>query len=330
MHLKPVSLVSTLMLVLALLVFMPFGDAQAAFPDKPITFIVPHGAGGGTDGLARALASRLEKILGVSVVVKNEPGSGGRKGTISLFKSTPDGYTIGLPHFAALMNDKVISGRKVPIDFKKFAVLIRADTTVFYIHVSKKSPYKSVADLKAAGKPIRFGASGVGSPSSLGPTALGAAAGFEVKFVTGHKNLAEAALSVARGDVDAAAGSYTHFRGVINDVRPIVYLSDEKPHHLPTVPTVVDAGYPKLAAMGVPWVVAAPPGTPEDRQAVLRKALTQITTSDEYKKWAQDKGYNPSSQGPAEFWKSLDEMEQVYLDIKPLVDKLKKMYPKKK
>ncbi|MBW2066965.1 MAG: hypothetical protein JRJ03_18815 [Deltaproteobacteria bacterium] len=67
-----------------LLMFLPAEQwAEAAYPEKPITFIVPFGAGGGFDGMARALAPRLEKELGVPFPVKNEKGSGGRRGSIT-------------------------------------------------------------------------------------------------------------------------------------------------------------------------------------------------------------------------------------------------------
>lgn len=306
----------------ALIFCMPFvAHTEAAYPEKPITMIVVNSAGGGVDGLNRAIASRLEKILGVPMVVKNETGSGGRKGSISLFKSTPDGYTIGMPHFAAFLYDKVLAGRELPIDYEKFEVLMRADTTEFFILVNKNSPYKSIQDFKMAGKPIKFAGSGVGNPSWLQPTALASVVGFKIGFVTGHKNLREGALALARGDVDASTGSFTHFRGVLDDVRPLLYISGRKSNNLPKVQNIVEAGYPKLANLGVPWVFAAPPGTPKDKLKVLRTALTKVATSDEFLTWARSRGYNPSSQGPEEFWKSFAGMEQVYIGMKPFMKK---------
>ena len=224
-----------------------------------------------------------------------------------------------MPHFAALLYDEVLGDTKPPIDYKKFTVLMRADTTIFFIHVNKKSPFKTIQDFKTAGKPIRFASSGVGTPSWLQPAALSAYMGFRPVFVTGHKSLAEAALAVARGDLDAATGSYTHFQGVLEDVRPLVYMSDQRSHLLPEVPTIVEAGYPKLASMGVPWVFAAPPGTPAANMNILRTAMTKITASEEFVTWAKKQGYNPSSQGPDAFWKSFADMEEVYKSIKPLM-----------
>ena len=293
-------------------------QAQAAFPEKPISFIVPFGAGGGTDGMARALSPRLEKELGVPVPIKNEGGSGGRKGTITLYKSQPDGYTIGFAHFATLLFDEAIRKKKNPIDYWKFAAILKVDHALFFINVSKKSPFKTINDLKTAGRPIKFGATGVGSPSWLVPTALGKEVGFPVSFVSGQKNLAAAALSVARGDVDASTGTFTHIRGVIDDLRPLVLVADERDHNLPDVPTIKEAGYGKLAALDVPWVVVAPPGTPEDRLETIRAALRKILKQKEFLDWAKGTGYSPVLEEPDVFWKSFRDRKALYesLDIK--------------
>jgi tripartite-type tricarboxylate transporter receptor subunit TctC len=291
-------------------------NGAAAFPDKPISFIVPFGAGGGTDGMARALAPRLEKELGVPVAVKNERGSGGRRGSITLYKSKPDGYSIGFAHFATLLYDETLGKKKNPIDYKKYAVILKVDHALFFIHVSKKSPFKSIKDFKTAGRPIKFAATGVGSPSYLIPKALHMAVDFPASFVTGQKNLAAAALSVARGDVDAATGTLTHFRGVMDDVRPLVYISEERSVKLPDVPTIKEEGYGKLASFDVPWIVTAPPGTPEDRLEVFRKALRKIGKSQEFLDWAVNAGYSPVLQEPADIWKSLQARKELYESLK--------------
>jgi len=77
----------------------------APYPEKAINFIVPFGAGGSYDTLARKLAERWEREFKVPVVVKSQPGSGGRRGGIAIYKSKPDGYTIGWTHFVPFLSD---------------------------------------------------------------------------------------------------------------------------------------------------------------------------------------------------------------------------------
>lgn len=292
------------------------GEAIGAYPEKAITFMVPLGAGGGTDGMVRAIAARLEKVIGVPVVVKNEPGSGGRKGSITLYKTKPDGYTIGLAHFATLIYDETLGNKKNPIDYRKFEAILKVDQALFFINVSKKSPFNSIEDLKKAGRPIKFGATGVGSPSYLFPKATQKAVGFEASFVTGQKNLVAASLAVARGDIDASVGTYTHIQSILDDVRPIVYISAERSRKLPDVPTIKEAGYGKLAALAVPWVIVAPPGTPKDRLDTIRAALRQVVENEEWIDWAANAGYTPVSIGPEETWQSLDELKALYEGLK--------------
>ncbi|PKN30880.1 MAG: hypothetical protein CVU64_01435 [Deltaproteobacteria bacterium HGW-Deltaproteobacteria-21] len=311
-------------LFVAVGVFMLFnGRAQAAYPEKPITLMVPFEAGGGVDGFARALASRMEKDLGVPVVVSNEKGSGGRRGSIALFKSAPDGYTIGFPHIATLIYDDTLGETKSPVDYSKYAVILRVDTATFFMYVDKKQPFKSVKDMKSAGQALKFASTGIGTPSWLIPSAVGSAAGFRTSFVSGHKNLAEAALAVARGDVVGGTGSYTHFRGVIDDVRPLVYMSDKKSYHLPDVPTIADLGFGKLSTLGVPWVIVGPPGTPEDKLEKLRGVLRKIIQQDEFKKWGLENGYEPDIMPPDVFWKKMGELKEVYLGLKPQMQEKK-------
>lgn len=286
--------------------------ARAAFPDKAITFIVPMGAGGGTDGYIRAIASRLEKVLGVPVAVRNEKGSGGRKGSIVLYKSKPDGYTIGLAHFATLIYDATLGKRKSPIDYTKFAPILKVDHALFFISVSKKSPFKSIEDFKKAGRPIKFGATGVGSPSYLFPKAVQKAVGFKASFVTGQKNLVASALAVARGDIDASVGTYTHIRGILDDLRPIVYIAEKRSAILPDVPTIAEAGYPDLASLDVPWIIVAPPGTPDDRLTVLRDAIKKVVEKKEFVDWAEGAGYSPIADGPDKIWKGLKTLRGLY------------------
>jgi tripartite-type tricarboxylate transporter receptor subunit TctC len=85
---------------------------------------------------------------------------------------------------------------------------------------------------------------------------------------------------------------------------------------LPDVPTIKEAGYPDLAALAVPWIIVAPPGTPEDRLGVIRTALRKVVESKEFIDWATDAGYTPGSDGPDEIWKSLDELKALYEGLK--------------
>ena len=97
----------------------------ADFPSKPVTFIVPFGVGGNFDTLARKLGERWEKELGQPIVVKSLPGSGGRRGSLQIYRAKPDGYTIGFAHFVPFLADEHLMGKDPALDLRKFEMIYK-------------------------------------------------------------------------------------------------------------------------------------------------------------------------------------------------------------
>lgn len=295
--------------------------ATAAYPEKPITFIVPFGAGSSFSALARKLAQRWEKELKVSVVVKPLPGSGGRRGGIRIYKSKADGYTIGWTHFVPFLSDIYLRGKKPSIDIKKVAIIYQISRSQFYMFVNKKSPYKSLEDLKKVTSPLKFASTGIGAITWVQATALGATMGFPVKFVLGYKKLADGALAVAKGDAVAGVGGAVHFRGVQDDLRPLMFFGPERDRFFPNVVSAGELGYAQLTNLGAPRVITAPPGTAESRLKVLRAAAIRAVKNEEFVEWATKTGFYMNPQGPEGTWKGLDIQAKVFRDLKPLIDK---------
>ena len=308
-------------LVSGALVLAGVPETPAAYPDKPITIIVPFGAGGAYGRLGRKMGVDLEKKLGVPVVVKNNPGAGGRKGAVVLFKSKPDGYTIGFVHFISFQSNEILRGKKASIDYNKFEIILKLTDAKQFVYVNKKSPIKSLADLKKAGRPIKFATTGVGAVTWVEANALGATLGFPVKFVTGYKNLPKAALAVARGDAEAGAGGYVHVRNVLDDLRMLAFIADKKDPNLPDVPTTTELGYSQLSVLGVPRIMGAPPGTPEDRLQVIRKAMQEIVADAAFQEWALKGGFFLNPEGPDATWKVLKANADIMEGLKPLLKK---------
>src|SRR5436190_7920624 len=151
----------TALAAVAIAAMVGFGPARAAWPERPITLIVPWGAGGGTDATARIIGTLLEKELGQPVTVVNRTGGSGVVGHAAIASSPPDGYTIGMAtveismmHWQGLT--ELNGASYTPIG------LVNADPAG--IEVRADSPYKTVQDLLAAIKanPGKFKASGTG------------------------------------------------------------------------------------------------------------------------------------------------------------------------
>jgi tripartite-type tricarboxylate transporter receptor subunit TctC len=295
--------------------------ARAEYPDKPITFIVPFGAGSSFDALARKLGERWEKELNVSVVVKPLPGSGGRRGSIRVYKSKPDGYTIGWTHFVPFLSDIYLRGKKPTIDIRKVAIVYQISRSQFYMFVNKKSSYMSLADLKKAGRPLKFASTGIGAITWVQANALGATVGFPVSFVLGYKKLADAALAVAKGDAEAGVGGAVHFRGVQDDLRPLMFFGPARDKFFPDVVSAGELGYAKLTNLGAPRVITAPPGTPESRLRVLRAAAIRAVKDKAFVDWATETGYYMNPQDPAGTWKGLDAQAETFRGLKSMVAK---------
>jgi len=290
---------------------------EAAFPEKPIQLIVPFGAGGGFDKLARTLTAPLAKELGVAVAIVNNPGAGGRRGSIKLFKSKPDGYTIGFLHFLPFMGDEIFFNKKPAVDYKKISIIQMVALGKNFIFVPNSSPIKSFEDLKSANRTIKFASTGIGSTAWIYISALSAAAGFNVDFVMGYKSLPKAAMGAARGDAEGGVGGYHQLSGLMKEIRPVIFFHNKRSPHFSNVPTVVERGFPNFAGLSTPYIVSAPPGTPEDRLKIIRAALAKAVKQPSYAKWAEKTGYILSSAGPKDTWKAMNDMAGIFKSLVP-------------
>lgn len=303
--------------------FMLHPVSEAAYPEKPINFIVPFGAGSSFGALARKLGQRWEKELGVPIVVKPLPGSGGRRGGIQIYRSKPDGYTIGWTHFVPFLSDIYLRGKKPSIDIKKVPIIYQVSQGQFYVFVNKKTPFMSLKDLKNANRVIKFASTGIGSITWVQASALGGTIGFPVTFVLGYKKLADAALAVAKGDAEAGVGGIVHFRPVKDDLRPLIFFGNKRSKRFPSVPSAGELGYNELTNLGAPRVITAPPGTAESKLKVIRAAVIRAVNDKSFVDWAEKTGYFMDSRGPKGTWEGLDAKAKVFTKLRSLVEKSK-------
>jgi tripartite-type tricarboxylate transporter receptor subunit TctC len=274
---------------------VPVPAAAQNYPSRPVTLIVPWGAGGGTDATARIIGSLLEKELGQPVTVVNRTGGSGVVGHAAIASATPDGYTIGLAtveigmmHWQGLTE---LSGASyTPIG------LVNADPAG--IQVRADSPYKTVNDLLAAIKanPGKFKASGTGQggiwhlaiagllrDQKIDPAALpwvpsnGAAPGLQ-DMVAGGVEVAPVSLPEARSLIDAGK------------VRSLAIMDDKPSALYPNVPTL-------KSATGSDWTMAAwrgivaPKGIPAEARDKLGAAVRKVAASKEYHDFMASRGF---------------------------------------
>jgi tripartite-type tricarboxylate transporter receptor subunit TctC len=267
-------------IALAIATTLAIPSAVAKYPEKTITFIIPYSPGGGFDTYVRALAPIMEKRLGVTVVPKNMPGAGGRKGATHLYKSKPDGYRISIMNLPGKAIAAIQGKKGVGYNMQKFTWLGQIASDSYVIAVAGKSKVKSVADLKKLGRAIKTAGTGKGASSYVVSQIAANILGLKVKLVTGYKGSSGMSVAVIRGDTDIgffAHRSYTKF-AKSGDLRAIAAL-DEK--------GAVKLGKPELSNLRIHRLVAAPPGLPSGIKKTLEDALFASVNDAGFKKWAK-------------------------------------------
>ena len=252
------------------------------FPEKDITFIVPYGAGGGYDTLARQAAPILTKNLNnnPNIVVKNVTGGGGRVGVEELYRSNPDGYTIGNMSGGAVI-PQVIG--EAQYDLHNLPWIGIMSTDYYITAVSKQSNISSLEDLRNFGE-VRHGMSGFASIDGIGPVIMADKMEFNIRSI-GHQGSQEAVLSAMRGDVDLVTYPLNVILPLAMDgeLIPLWTSSPERIPELPDIPTLKELGYESVAnVLVLPRPIAAAPGTPEDIVEILREAFQKVLEDEEY------------------------------------------------
>ncbi|UFN51301.1 tripartite tricarboxylate transporter substrate binding protein [Roseomonas sp. OT10] len=257
------------------------GPAHAqAYPDRPVTLVVPWGPGGSTDVIGRLLAQRLAPELGQPVVVENRAGANGTIGTASVVRARPDGHTLLLgtsstyamaPHLMDLPYDNDTA----------LAPVGRVVSVPMMILVNAASPAKDLAEFvartKAARPPMTYASSGTGSSTFLATEMFLQEAGVEMLEVAYRTGPATTA-SVLSGENPMLFMSTTNGLALVRSgqLRALAIATPQRSPVAPEIPTFAEQGYPGFEAYD-DLALFAPAGTPEpilDRlNAMLAKAL---------------------------------------------------------
>ena len=292
---------------LAMIALAITGSASpaAAFPERPITLVVPWAAGGGTDAVARYVAAMLEKDFGQPINVVNRTGGSGVIGHQAIATAKPDGYTIGLITLEINMMHWV---GLTDLDHTGFTPLALMNTDPAAIHVQTDSKYKTMKDLLADIKanPGKFKASGTGQGGSwhLALGGLLKSNGIDPKTVgwVPSTGAATALTDLAGGGVDFVSCSLPEAESLTKAgrVRTLVYMDSKRSAVMPDVPTVKEAtgsGWTMVLWRGM----AAPKGLPADIAKKYETAFKKIYDSKEYQEFMAKRGFGAVWGGSAEF-----------------------------
>ena len=305
------SLPSLLVLVFVIGLIIPgFGQINE-YPKKPIVCIVPYQPGGGYDTYSRAIAKILPQYLPhhVKIVIKNVAGAGGRQGAATLFRSKPDGYTIGLLNLIGLFSSEFVK-KSNQYDADKFTYLATCSRGTPGLYVSAHSDFKTIEDLQKQER-IRFASGGRGSSTWLWGMLTKGILDIPVYMISGYLGTSDYVTAVLRKDAEALVLGFSS--AVIpycraGELKPIIIFSREPLEWLPEAPLVAGTPYEQLADLKNDRVFAAPPGLPEEILEILEKSLLEAMNDPDLKAWSRETNNPFFIDDAAGTWKSIQEM----------------------
>jgi len=299
---KPGSYISKVVVTLLSLVFT-ITTAHAAYPDKPITLIVPYTPGGVTDALARSIAKSLSERIKQPVIVENRAGAGANIGASVVAKADPDGYTL-LMGSAATHAINASLYKKLDYDhLKDFApiMLVAEVPNILVVHPSV--PVKTVRELityaKARPGELNFGSSGSGGTIHLSGELFKSMAGVQMTHIP-YKGSAPAVTDLLGGQTQLMFDSSVVQYVKAGKLRALGVTSAKRSSVLPDVPTIAEAGLPGYEATA--WFgILAPTSTPEPVITKLSVELNAVLRDPNVAKWMQTQGFEVAGGSPADF-----------------------------
>ena len=240
--------------IVAVILAAAASAANAEYPDRPITWIVPFAAGGATDTLARQFAERMSRGAGQSIVIENVAGAGGSTALARASRAEPDGYTIAIGNAGTNAATYTIYP-KLPFTPESFVPIAMVAKTFGIIAIRKDFPAKDLKEFIAYAKAnpgkINLGHAGVGSSNYLICKSFVTAAGIDATLV-GYRGAAPALTDAVGSQIDGVCDAAASVSQSINEklVRGLVVGSTVRLATLPDLPTSAEAGLPEFETQG--------------------------------------------------------------------------------
>ena len=293
---------------------MPVPARTQAYPNRPITLVIPLPPGGTNDMMARAVADKLSTGLGQQVVIENRAAGGsGTVGTRQVAKSTPDGYTLLLGYTSTLATGPSMH-RNVGYDPRKdFAPigLIAVAPALLLVHpsVQVRNVSDLIAMMKAASPAFQVGTPGIGTVNHLASVLFAQQAGVDVQQIP-YKGSSPALTDLIGGHVAIYFSSLPPAVALVKEgkVRALAVTSAKRSPIFPDLPTVAEVALPGYEAV-LHYGIVAPAGTPRPIIDKLGAALRAAVTSDELRSRLADDGAEPLASTPEEYAADIDREE---------------------
>jgi tripartite-type tricarboxylate transporter receptor subunit TctC len=275
-----------------------------AWPQKPISLVVPFSAGGSADLVARMFGQQFQAKNGVSVIIENKGGAGGSIGSAFVAKALPDGYTLVLGTVSTHAINPALYAKlpfNVETDFEPISPIVRLPNLLV---VSNKLAVKNVADLvaylKANDGKVNYGSGGNGTSGHLSTVMFMKAIGVTMTHIP-YRGTADEMAAMAGGHIDLVIDSMTTIWPLAKsgEVRALAVTTPQRAAAAPDLPTIGET-VPGFAAVG--WQgLFAPAKTPRPIVEQIAAEVKRIFLQPELVKALQDVGGEPLPMSPDEF-----------------------------
>jgi tripartite-type tricarboxylate transporter receptor subunit TctC len=281
-------------------------EAQS-WPSRPVTMVVPFGAGGSIDIPARRLAAELTKKLGQQVIVENRSGANGNIGGAYVAKSNPDGYTLMFAPPGVLATNRFMY-KNMPFDSDRaFDPIILLAKSPLVLVAHPKVPVKNLQDLIAYAKAnpgkLSVGTPGVGSQGHLTMELLQKRGGTKMNYVP-YRGAAGSSADAIAGQIDLSINFTPAMVGPLKNgsLRGLAVTTLQRSKQLPDIPTVAESGLPGFESVAY-YSVVAPAGTPSDIILTLNKMINEYIQSDIGKRQLESGDMQPAGGTPEDLKK---------------------------
>jgi tripartite-type tricarboxylate transporter receptor subunit TctC len=297
--------------IVALLLALAAAAAQAqSYPSRPVTIVVPFGAGGPADIYARFLGQRMQEPLGQPIVVENRPGGGSVVGSNAVAKSAPDGYTLLMMSNTHTVNETLIPNKPFVL-LRDLAPVAPVNYSDLLLVVHPSVPANSLKELIALAKSqpgkMNYASSGPGTPYHMAGELFKSLAGVDVVHVP-YKGSDGARVGILGGQVQMMFDAITTMAPNVRagKLKGFGTSGRARSSVLPDVPTVAEAGVPGYEA--TIWLgVMTPAGTPKPIIDRLNAEITKVTGRAEVREAWGKQGATALSMSPEQFGQYLRE-----------------------
>ncbi|HWT10685.1 MAG TPA: tripartite tricarboxylate transporter substrate binding protein [Roseomonas sp.] len=290
--------------------------AQPAWPNRPVTLVVPYPPGGSTDNVARPLMQEWSRVIGETIVIENRGGAGGTIGAEIVSRARPDGHTLLLFPTAIFTISPTMMRPPYDVD-RDFAPIARVAASDAFVVVNQTVPARTIQELVAYGKAnpgrLRFGSAGNGTITQMQCEIFGDAAGIQLEHVP-YRGSGLSVNDLVAGHIQMICDPAALPMVREGRVRALASFGDQRHPEFPDVPTLMEVGLAERGAMS--WFgIAAPANTPPAIRTRIAASLEEALKSEQVARGMAIGGLRPAFETGEAFANRITRDRTIFAEI---------------